>query len=109
MLCWVVFLTAASRVKLEVNSVKTVREMNETRFRQLVVGEKFRLPGSDVLVIKETLRQESGLGWVNATYDITGLERPYHVHDDTQVVRRRSNEGTELKRTRLKTEFGEMR
>ena len=71
--------------------------MNTTRFGQLVVGEKFRLPGSDVLMIKETMRQEPGLGWINATYDITDQERLYYVHDDTQVVRRRSNEGTELR------------
>ena len=74
-----------------------MREMNTTRFGQLVVGEKFRLPGSDVLMIKETLRQEPELGWVNATYDITDQERLCYVHDDTQVVRRRSNEGTELR------------
>ena len=76
-------------------------EMNKTEFRQLVVGEKFKLPGSDVLMIKETLRQEPGLDWINATYDITDQERLCYVHNDTQVVRRRSNEGTEL-RQRMK-------
>ena len=91
------------------NSVKAVREMNGTRFRQLVVGEKFRLPGSDVLMIKGTLRQEPELGWVNATYDIIDQERLCYVHDNTQVVRRRSNQGTELGRSKLKTEIGEVR
>lgn len=85
-------------------------EINKTRFRQLVVGEKFRLPGSDVLLIKEALRREPGLGRVNAAYAITGQERPpCYVQDDTQVVRRRSNQGTELRRSRLKTECGEVR
>lgn len=74
-----------------------MREMNITRFRQLVVGEKFKLPGSAVLMIKEALRQEPGLDWVNASYDIINRERPCFVHDDTQVVRRRSNAGTELR------------
>ena len=69
-----------------------MQEINETGFSQLVVGEKFKLPGSDVLMIKETLRQEPGLGWVNATYDIIDQERPCYVHDDTQVMRRRSNQ-----------------
>ena len=46
-------------------------EMNKTGFRQLVTGEGFRLLGSDVLMIKETLRQEPGLGLVNTTYDIS--------------------------------------
>ena len=73
-----------------------MRKMNVTKFRQLVVGEKFKLPGSDVLMIKETLRQEPGPGWINASYDITDQERPCYVHDDTQVVRRRSNESTKL-------------
>ncbi len=84
-----------------------MREMNKTRFKQLVVGEKFRLTGLAMLMIKETLRQEPGLGWVNATYDITGQERPCYVHNDMQVVRRRSNQGPELRPSRLKTEFGE--
>ncbi len=86
-----------------------MREMYKTRFRQLVVGEKFKLPASDVLLIKETLSQEPGLGWVNATYDITNQERPCYVYDDTQVVRRRSNQDTKLRRSRLKTKFGALR
>jgi len=85
-------------VKFRSERGKAVKETNTTRFGQLVVGEKFRLPGSDVLMIKETLRQESRLGWVNATYEITDQERPCYIHNDTQVMRRRSNEGTELRR-----------
>jgi hypothetical protein len=81
-------------------------EMNLTRFKQLVVGEKFKLPGSDVLMSKETLRQEPGLGCVNARYDIINQKRPCYVHGDTQVMRRRSNEGTALKSSRLKKNFG---
>jgi hypothetical protein len=74
-----------------------MREMNITEFRQLVVGEKFRLPGSDVLIIKERLRQEPGLGWVNASYYDTNQEQLCYFPNDTQVVRRRSNEGKELR------------
>ena len=72
-------------------------DVNKTRFGKLVVGEKFKLPGSDVLMIKENLRQDPGLGWVNATYDIANQERPCYVNEDTQVVRRRSNQRTELR------------
>ena len=86
-----------------------MRTINKTSFRQLVVGEKFRLPGADVLMVKEILRQEPELGWVNAMYDITHQVRPCYIHDDTQVVRRRSNQGTELKLSRLNTECGEVR
>ena len=91
-----VFLTATSKIELDVN-IKTMREMKKTRFSQLVLGEKFKLPGSDVLMTKETLRQEPRLGWVNATYDITNQKRLCYVHDDTQVIRRRSNQDTELR------------
>jgi hypothetical protein len=42
--------------------------MSYTKFSQLVVGEKFKLPGSDVLMIRETLKQEPEFGWVNARY-----------------------------------------
>ena len=70
-------------------------EMNKTEFRQLVVGEKFKLPGSDVLMIKEALTQDPRLGWVNATYDITDQQRPCYVPIATQVMRRPSNQGTE--------------
>jgi hypothetical protein len=77
-----------------------MRKMNNiTKFRQLVVGEKFRLPGSDVLMIKETLRQELELGWVNASYDNSVQEEPRFFFEDTQVVRTRSNQGTELRRS----------
>lgn len=72
-------------------------DVNKTRFGQLVVGEKFKLLGSDVLMAKENLRQDSRLGWINATYDITNQERLCYVHEDTQVVRRRSNLRTELR------------
>jgi hypothetical protein len=76
-----------------------MREMNNiTKFRQLVVGEKFSLPGSAVLMIKEVSRQEPGLGWVNASYDNTDQKQPCFFFDDTQVVRRRSNEAPELRR-----------
>ena len=84
-------------------------EMNKTKFRQLVVGEKFRLPGSDVLMIKDTLRQEPGPGWVNATYDIANQERPCYINDDAQVVRSRSNQGVELRQRRLQTEFEDVK
>lgn len=77
-----------------------MREINNiTKFRQLVVGEKFRLPGSVVLMIKEILRQEPGLGWVNASYYNTDQKQPCFFFDDTQVVRRRSNEAPELRRS----------
>ena len=77
-----------------------MRKMNNiTKFRQLVVGEKFRLPGSDVLMIKEILRQEPGLGWVNANYDNTVQEQPCFFYDNTQVVRKQSNEAPELRRS----------
>ena len=71
-----------------------MRDMNKTRFRQLVVGEKFKLPGSDILMSKETLRQESGLGQINALYDTTNQGRLCYVNGDTYVVRRRSNQDT---------------
>ena len=73
-----------------------MREMNTTKFRQLVVGEKFGLPGSAVLMIKGILRQEPGLGWVNASYDNTDQKQPCFFPNDMQVERRRSNEGKEL-------------
>jgi hypothetical protein len=71
--------------------------MNITKFQQLVVGEKFRLPGSEVVLLKETLRQEPELGWVNASYCYTSQEQPCYFPNETQVVRRRSNEGQELR------------
>ena len=87
-----------------------MREMNNiTKFRQLVVGEKFRLPGSAVLMIKEILRQEPRLGWVNASYDSTDQKQSCFFFNDTQVVRRRSNEAPELRQGTEKTEFGEGR
>ena len=86
-----------------------MEETSKTRFKRLVVGEKFRLPGSDVLMVKEVLRQEPGLGWVNATYDITLQERPCYIHDDMQVVRRRSNQGTKWKQGRLNPGCGDVR
>ncbi len=68
-------------------------EMNITKFGRLVVGAKFRLPGSTVLLVKETLRQEAEFGWVNASYCHSHQEQPCYFADDTQVVRRRSNDG----------------
>jgi hypothetical protein len=69
--------------------------MSNTKFKQLVVGEKFRLPESNVLMIKETLRQEPEIGWVNASY--CHFNQPCYFSDDTQVVRKRNNEGKELR------------
>ena len=69
--------------------------MNITRFRQLVVGEKFRLPGSTVLMVKETLRQEPEAGWINASYCYPTQAQFCYFPDETQVVRRRSNQGRE--------------
>ena len=86
-----------------------MQEMNKTGFKQLVIGEKFRLPGSDVLMVKEILRQEPELEWVNATYEVTHQGRPCYIYGDTQVVRRRSNQGTELRRSRLNTGCGKVR
>jgi hypothetical protein len=80
-----------------------MRKMNNiTKFRQLVVGEKFRLPGSHMLMIKEILRQEPGLGWINASYDNTVYEQLCFFYDDTQVVRKQSNEVPELRRSTKK-------
>ena len=74
-----------------------MREMNIIKFQQLVVEAKFRLPGSEVVLLKETLRQEPGLGWVNASYYHTHQEQPCYFPNDTQVVRSRSNESQELR------------
>jgi DNA-directed RNA polymerase subunit RPC12/RpoP len=74
-----------------------MREMNITKFRQLVVGEKFRLPGSEVVLLKETLRQEPGLGWVNASSNHPQQEPLCYFPNETQVVRRRSNESQALR------------
>lgn len=71
-----------------------MRNMNLTKFRQLVIGEKFRLPGSDVLMIKERLRQEPKLGWFNASYYSADQKQPCYLPDNAQVVRRRSNDTT---------------
>jgi len=88
---------------------KAMQEMNKTSFKQLVVGEKFKLLGSDMLMVKEVLRREPGPGWVNATYDIIHHERPCYIHADTQVVRRRSNQGTKWKQGRLNPGCGDAR
>jgi hypothetical protein len=74
-----------------------MREMNITTFKQLVVGEKFRLPGSEVALLKETLRQEPELGWVNARYCHPQQDPPCYFSNETQVVRRRSNESQGLR------------
>lgn len=71
-------------------------EINTTKFNQLVIGEEFRLPGSTVVMTKEPLRQQSKLGWVNASYSHTYQEQLCYFPGDTQVVRRRSNEGAGL-------------
>ena len=72
-------------------------EMNLTKFGRLVVGEKFRLPESTELLVKETLRQEAEFGWVNASYCHSPQEQPCYFPDDMQVVRRRSNEGKAMR------------
>lgn len=72
--------------------------MNFTKFGQLVVGEKFRVPGSTELMIKETLRHEPAFGWVNANYCDAAQGQPCYLPDSTQIVRRRSNEGSALRR-----------
>ncbi|MFN8453655.1 MAG: hypothetical protein U0401_03120 [Anaerolineae bacterium] len=71
-------------------------EVTTTRFNQLVIGEEFRLPGSTVVMIKESLRQQPRLGWVNASYSHTYQEQLCYFPGDTQVVRKRSNEGAGL-------------
>jgi hypothetical protein len=72
-------------------------EMNLTKFGRLVVGEKFRLPESTALLIKETLRQEAEFGWVNASHCHSPQEQPCYFTDDTQVVRRRSGNGKAMR------------
>lgn len=72
-------------------------DMNITKFGQLVVGEKFRLPRSTGLMIKETLREEPEFGWVNASYGDPDQGQPCYFPDDTPVVRRRSSEGEEVR------------
>lgn len=71
-------------------------QMNLTKFGRLVIGEKFRLPGSTALMIKETLREEPVVGWVNASYADPQQGHCY-LSDDAQVVRRRSNEDKEVR------------
>lgn len=72
-------------------------EMNVTKFGRLVIGEKFRLPGSTILMIKETLREEPVFGWVNASYSDPHQGQPGYFPDDTQVVRRRSSEDKDMR------------
>lgn len=76
--------------------------MNLTTFGRLVIGAKFRLPESSVWLIKEKLREEPAVGWVNASYSNPQQGQPCYFSDDTQVVRRRSNEGKEA---RLKSHY----
>src|SRR5512145_957705 len=71
-------------------------DMNITKFGQLVVEEKFRLPRSTGLMIKETLREEPEFGWVNASYGDPDQGQPCYFPDDTSVVRSRSSEGKEV-------------
>jgi hypothetical protein len=70
-----------------------MQEMNLTKFGRLVIGEKFNLPGSTAWLIKETLRNEPELGWVNASYSNPQQGQPRYFSDDTPVRRRRSSEG----------------
>lgn len=65
--------------------------MNHTTFRRLVIGEKFTLPASRALLIKEKLREEPVVGWVNARYEDSRQGQPCYFSDDAPVVRRRSN------------------
>lgn len=74
-----------------------MQEMNFTKFGRLVIGEKFNLPGSTAWLIKETLRDEPGLGWVNASYSDPQQGPPRYFTDDTPVRRRRSSEGKALR------------
>ena len=68
--------------------------MNLTKFRQLVIGEKFNLPGSEVLMIKERLRHKPEQGWFNASYYDINQKVPCYLPDEAQVMRRRSNDPT---------------
>lgn len=72
------------------------KEVITTKFKQLVIGEEFRLPGSTVVMIKESLKQRPRLGWVNASYGYTYQEQLCYFPGDTEVVRKRSNEGSGL-------------
>lgn len=72
------------------------KEVMTTRFKQLVIGEEFRLPGSTVVMIKESLKQRPRLGWVNASYGYTYQEQLCYFPGDTEVVRKRSNESFRL-------------
>lgn len=71
--------------------------MNLIKFGQLVIGEKFNLPGSTELLIKETLTEASDFGWVNARYDNPYQGQPRYFADETPVKRKRSNQDKEIR------------
>lgn len=71
--------------------------MNLTKFGQLVIGEKFNLPGSTKSLVKENLREEPELGWINASFDDPHQGRPRYFSDETPVKRRRSSQGKEIR------------
>lgn len=71
--------------------------MNITKFGRLVIGEKFILPGSTALLIKETVREIPEFGWVNASYNDVQQGQPCYFSDETQVMRRRSNQSQEVR------------
>ena len=66
-------------------------EMNITKFGRLVVGEKFRLPDSTILLIKEMVREVPEFGLVNASYGNPHQGQPCYFPDDTSVMRNRGN------------------
>ncbi len=73
--------------------------MSLTKFGRLVVGEKFNLPESSALLIKETVREEPEFGRVNASYDDPYQGQPCYFSDDTPVRRRRSSQGKDVRLT----------
>lgn len=72
--------------------------MNITQFGRLAIGEKFRLPDSTLLLVKETKREESVFGWVNASYDNPYQGQPSYFSDDTSVIRQRHHKEPEARR-----------
>lgn len=71
--------------------------MNDTKFGCLVVGERFKLPGSAVLLIKETLRAEPASGWINASYNNPNQAQSCYFPYDAPVIRNRSNQSEEAR------------
>lgn len=72
-------------------------QMNLTKFGQLVIGEKFNLPRSTLVLIKEDLRESPEWGRTNARYDDPDQGQPRYFSDETPVKRRRSNQGKEIR------------